>query len=163
MTFKTIAAAVALNLLASPLWAHGFEAGALKIDHPMAFETAPMAMTGGGFMTITNTGDHADRLIAVRADFPKVEIHQTVEKDGVAQMLPVEAIDLAPGATVTLKPGGYHVMFMGLGGRQLKAGDKVPATLVFEHAGEVDVVFAVEKRPEGLHMQHGGHTAAPSN
>lgn len=161
MKFNTIA--VALSLLAAPLWAHGFEAGALKIDHPMAFETAPMAMTGGGFMTITNTGSEADRLIAVRADFPKVEIHQTIEKDGVARMLPVAAIDLAPGATVTLAPGGYHVMFMGLGDRQLKAGDAVPATLIFERAGAVDVVFSVEKRPEGMHMQHGGHTAAPAN
>lgn len=163
MKFTTLAAAAAIGLLASPLWAREFEVGALSVDHPMAFETAPMAMTGGGFMTITNKGAEADRLIAVRADFPKVEIHETVVTDGVNQMLPVKAIEIAPGATVTLQPGGYHVMFMGLQGRQLKEGDTVPATLVFERAGELPIIFNVEKRPAGMgvKMQHGGH--APSN
>lgn len=163
MKFKTFAAAAAFSLLSAALMAQEFTAGDLIVDHPMAFETAPMAMAGGGFMTITNTGTVADRLIAVRADFPKVEIHETVEQDGVAKMLPVAAIDLAPGATVSLQPGGYHVMFMGLDGRQLKDGDEVPATLVFENAGDLPIVFMVEKRPEGMQMQGGDHSMAPSN
>ena len=163
MKFNVIAAAAAFCLMSSNVMAHEFKAGDLTVDHPMAFETAPMAMTGGGFMSITNTGDELDRLIAVRADFPKVEIHQTVEKDGVAQMLPVEAIEIAPGQTVTLQPGGFHVMFMGLDGRQLTEGEEVPATLVFEKAGDLAVVFKVEKRPEGMTMKHGDHNAAPSN
>lgn len=94
---------------------------------------------------------------------PKVEIHQTVESDGVAQMLPVEAIEIAPGQTVTLQPGGFHVMFMGLDGRQLQEGEEVPATLVFEKAGELAVVFKVEKRSDGTTMKHGDYNAAPSN
>ncbi|MFN3847319.1 MAG: copper chaperone PCu(A)C [Paracoccaceae bacterium] len=163
MNLKTLAAAAALSFISTALLAHDFKIGDLTVDHPMAFETAPSAMAGGGFMTITNTGTEADRLIAVRADFPKVEIHQTVVTDGVGQMLPVEAIDIAPGATVTLQPGSYHVMFMGLQGRQLKEGEEVPATLVFERAGELPVVFSVEKRPMGGNMQHGGHSMAPSN
>lgn len=156
MKLKTLATAVAFGLLSVPTWAHEYKAGGLVVDHPMAFETAPMAMAGGGFMTITNAGPEADRLIAVRADFPKVELHETVEKDGVSRMLPVAAIEIPAGGSAVLKPGGYHVMFIGLDGRQLKAGEKVPATLVFEKAGELPIVFNVEKRGPDMHMQHGG-------
>ena len=133
--------------------ADDFKVGDLEIDHPLAFETPPMAMTGGGFMTITNTGDSADRLIAVRADFPRVEVHETVVTDGVGKMLPVDGIDIPAGDTVTLQPGGYHVMFIGLDGQQFVEGEKIPATLVFEQAGEVAVEFAVEKRPSGTGMK----------
>lgn len=165
MTFKTLAAAAALSLLSTALWAHEFKVGNLEIVHPMAFETAPMAMTGVGFMTIINSGTEADRLIAVRADFPKVGIHESVVTDGVNRMLPVEAIELAPGETVSLEPGGRHVMFMGLNGRQFKEGEEFPATLVFERAGELPVTFKIGKPSEGMDMkmQHGDHTTAPSN
>ncbi|MCX7889166.1 MAG: copper chaperone PCu(A)C [Rhodobacteraceae bacterium] len=154
---RILGAAAMLALAALPAGAHEFTAGGLTIGHPYAFETAPTAMAGGGFMTITNEGAEADRLLAVRADFPKVEIHETVEKDGVASMQPVEAIDIPAGATVELKPGGYHVMFVGLEGRPLVAGTMIPATLVFEKAGEVAIEFAVQKRGEGDmgHMMEG--------
>ncbi len=157
--------AAAAGLLSTPLYAHDYTVGDLTIHHPVVFETAPMAMTGGGFMTITNSGTAADRLIGVEADFPRVEIHQTVVTDGIGRMLPVGAIDIAPGTSVTLQPGGYHVMFIGLEGRQLKDGDDVPATLLFETAGRLAVVFKVEKRPEGtgMTMQHGSDAGTHSH
>jgi len=140
------AAALSAALAALPASAHEFTAGDLTIGHPYAFATAPGALAGGGFMTITNAGDSPDRLTGIRAGFPKVGLHQTVEKDGVASMEPVEAIEIPAGATVDLRPGGYHVMFMGLEGAPLVAGTMVPATLVFEKAGEVPIEFAVEPR-----------------
>lgn len=139
--FKKLAFAAAVAVCSTQLWAHGFTVGDLEIGHPYAFETPPMAMAGGGFMTITNNGDTPDRLIDVRADFLKVEVHETVVTDGVAQMLPVEGIEVPPGETVTLQPGGYHVMFVGLEGRQLIEGESFTGTLVFEQAGEVEVEF----------------------
>lgn len=162
---KLICAAIlGLCTLTAPLWAHDYTVGDLQIIHPRAFETPPTAMTGGGFLTIVNDGDAPERLIEVRADFPKVELHQTVMKDGVGRMLPVEGLDVPPGGTVVLEPGGYHIMFMGLQGRQLKAGEDIPGTLVFERAGEVPVTFRVEKRPEGtgMKMQHDGHDTGAS-
>lgn len=153
---RTLALAAALVVASAPLAAHDFSIGDLQISHPYAFETPPMALAGGGFLTITNTGDTADRLVAVRADFPKVEIHETVVTDGVGKMLPVDGIDIAPGQEVTLRPGGYHVMFMGLDD-QLVEGETVPATLVFERAGEVAVEFTIEKRPAGEAMRGHGH------
>lgn len=151
--FRQFALATAFAVSTTPLWAHEFTLGDLEIIHPYAFETAPMAMSAGGFLTISNNGDTADRLIAVRADFPKVQVHETVVTDGVNQMLPVDGIDIPAGEAVALEPGGYHVMFMGLDGRQLMEGEEFPATLVFEKAGEIAVDFAVEKRSSNSDMK----------
>ncbi|MEM7440644.1 MAG: copper chaperone PCu(A)C [Pseudomonadota bacterium] len=139
-------------LATSPALAHEYKVGDLTIDHPISFETPKNARAGGGYMMITNAGDAADKLVEVRADFPQVMIHlSTVDDQGVARMEHVMALDIPAGETVELKPGGYHVMFMGLNGDPLEEGETIPATLVFEKAGEIEVVFKVEKRKHGSH------------
>jgi len=153
--------AAALCALATTLSAHEYKVGDIVVDHPMAFETAKTAQTGGGFMTITNNGRTADRLVAVTAAFPRVEIH-TTEMDGdIARMMQLEdGITLQPGETVTLMPGGLHIMFMGLGGDPFEVGEEIPATLMFENAGALEIEFNVEERKMGDHgtMDHSGHT-----
>jgi copper(I)-binding protein len=149
--------------LALPLaaFAHGFTIGALEIGHPYSVETAPGVRTGAGYLSVTNTGPSPDRLLAVKADFPKVEIHETAtDAAGVARMGPVAGVEIAPGATVELAPRGVHVMFMGLPA-PLAAGARFPATLVFEHAGEVAVEFVVETRKAGDEPAH--EHPAPAN
>ena len=143
--FKT-ALATGLMIAATSAVAQDFTLGDLTVDHPMAFETAATAKTGGGYLTITNTGAEPDRLMGVRADFPQVMIHQTEDKDGIATMSHVEAIDIPAGETVALEPGGYHVMFMGLDGDPFEVGESIPATLIFEKAGELEIVFTVQER-----------------
>ncbi len=159
MTRFSLAAAAAITLATSAT-AHEYKIGDLVVDHPMAFETAKTAQTAGGFMTISNTGDTADRLVAVEADFPRVEIH-TTEMDGdIARMMRLEdGIELPAGGEVMLKPGGFHVMFMGLRGDPFEVGEEVPATLVFENAGSLEVTFKVEERTMGAHsgMDHSAH------
>ncbi len=134
----------------------------LTVIHPMAFETAKTARAGAGYMAISNDGDHDDRLIAVRADFPRVMIHNTEEDDGIARMVHIDAVDLPAGETVMLEPGGMHVMFMGLNGDPFEVGEEIPATLIFEKAGALDIVFKVEKRlatgQEENHSGHGDHS-----
>lgn len=139
--------ALALALLALPAAAHEVTTGSLVIDHPYALETAATALSGAGYMTITNRGAEPDRLLAVRAAFPRV-ILQAVAPDaqGMPRMIPVEAIVLPPGETVTLAPGGPHVLFLGLDGDPFEEGERIPATLVFERAGEIAVEFWVEAR-----------------
>jgi len=139
-------AALTFALTATMATAHEYKIGDLTIDHPFSFETAATAMSGAGYVTITNTGAEPDRLIAVEADFPRVMIHTTTMADGVASMSHVDAIDLPPGETITLAPGGFHVMFMGLNGDPFEEGEAVPATLVFEKAGSLEVNFNVEVR-----------------
>ena len=138
-----------LAALADGSAAHEFTAGQLVIEHPYALETPATARTGAGYMSIVNHGDRPDRLIAVRADFPSVTLHVTeVDASGVARMRALDAVEIPADGAVTLEPKGAHVMFMGLTG-PLVAGDRIAATLVFETAGEVPVVFNVEPRKAG--------------
>jgi copper(I)-binding protein len=154
-------AALAVILCAGAAQAHEYTVGSLSIDHPMTFETAPSVNVAGGYMAISNTGAQADKLIAVRvATIPRVELHLSeTDGNGVARMIKQDSIEVPAGETVMLKPGGLHVMFMGLNGDPFELGEEVPATLVFENAGEVEVVFNVEERSANDHsgMDHSGH------
>ncbi len=159
MKTQTLALLGALALGATTAIADEYKVGDLVITHPMAFETAQTAQTGGGFLTITNTGATADMLVGVTADFPRVEIHTTEMNGDVARMMRVEAIEIPAGETVALQPGGFHVMFMGLGGDPFEVGEEIPATLMFENAGALEIRFQVEERTMGDHgtMNHAGN------
>lgn len=144
-------------LVSSPLSAADYTLGDLTVSDPYSYATAPNAMVGAGYFTITNAGSADDRLIAVRADYDKVELHNVIVDDkGVAKMIEQEGgIAVPAGATVELKRGGLHTMFIGLRGDQFEVGEMIPATLVFETAGEVDVEFMVQERTGGAMMHHG--------
>lgn len=152
---KTILATVLALTLPTFAAAHDYTFGDLEIIHPRAFETAATAKAGGGYVTIANNGDTDDTLIGVKADFPKVQIHESYEEDGVHKMQHVESIAVPAGDIVELAPGGYHVMFMGLS-EPFTVGQDVPVTLVFEKAGEVEVMFMIEAR--GDDAGHGSHS-----
>lgn len=125
--------------------AHDYRLGSLEIVHPWARATAPTAKAGGGYLKVTNKGTAADRLIEVRsAAALRIELHETRMEGSIMRMREIEkGIEIAPGATVELKPGGYHVMFLDLKA-PFEKGAKVPATLVFEKAGTIAVEFRIE-------------------
>ena len=128
------------------------------IAQPWSRATPPTAQAAGGFLAITNKGTTADRLIAVRsAVSDKAEIHEMKMDGNVMRMRELEkGIEIPPGGTVELKPGGFHLMFMGLKAPFAK-DTKVPITLVFEKAGSVDVELAVQAMgaaAPGQKMQH---------
>ena len=119
-------------------------AGDIAIDHPWSRATPAGAQVGAGYVTIKNTGAAPDRLLAATSDAAgKVEIHEMSMADGVMKMRAVKGLDVAPGASVELKPGGYHIMFVELK-QPLKAGDTIKGALQFEKAGTVPVEFKVE-------------------
>jgi copper(I)-binding protein len=144
--FRPLIGAAAVFLMAGLATAEEYSLGDLKILTPRSFETADTARAAGGFMLIENAGDTDDRLIRVEADFARVELHTHQMTDGVARMMEIGVIDVPAGGTAVLEPGGLHVMFMGLGGEGFDAGDRFTATLVFENAGRVDVMFDVVAR-----------------
>jgi copper(I)-binding protein len=110
MRLRLTIAALAAAGLASAAAAHEYKLGDLTIGHPYAIETAATAKTGAGYLSITNAGSAPDRLLAVEAGFPRVELHATeVDAAGVARMAPVEGLEIGPGETVTLAPQGTHV------------------------------------------------------
>jgi copper(I)-binding protein len=124
---------------------HATKVGDLEIIHPWSRATPGGAKVAGGYLDMANRGGKADRLISATAEVAgKVEIHESTMKDGVMGMRHLmNGIELAPGATVALKPGSYHLMLMNLK-RPLKQGETFTGTLTFRDAGTVDIVFSVE-------------------
>ncbi|MBM3558545.1 MAG: copper chaperone PCu(A)C [Alphaproteobacteria bacterium] len=152
-----VAAVAALSIAALPALTHEAKKGDLRIGHPWSRATAPSAPNGGAYLTVENKGTTADRLLAVRGDVAgKIELHTHTMKDGVMQMRPVEAIDVPAGGKVELKPGGLHVMLLGLKAPLVK-GEHFPLTLVFERAGEVPVEVVVDTAGVAAPSTQHGH------
>ena len=94
--------------------------------------TVPQQMATGMFATITST--HTAKLVSASSPAASdVQIHEMLMSGDVMKMREVASIDLPAGKAVELKPGGYHIMLMGLK-QMLKAGDMVAVTLVVEGA-----------------------------
>ena len=155
---KSVLLAAILAVAATAASAHEYKAGSLQIQHPWSRATPKGATVAGGYMKITNTGKTPDRLIGgSTAAAPKFEIHEMSMEGGVMKMrmLP-KGIEIKPGQTVELKPGGYHLMFVGITA-PLEQGKPVKGTLEFEKAGKIEVEYAVEAiggAPKGGHHGH---------
>ena len=150
MFIRLLSLTAAASVLASSAWAADYRLGSLEIEQPWTRATPPTAKAGGGFVTITNKGTTADRLVAARSTASdKVELHEMKMDGSVMRMRELEkGVEIPAGATVMLKPGGYHIMFMELKAPFAKDA-KVPVTLVFEKAGSIDVPFTVEAMGAG--------------
>ncbi len=131
---------------------------AVTVENPWARATTPSAKAGGIFLTLHGSAA-ADRLVSAATPVAGMaEIHRTVEQDGVMKMLPIDGIDVAPGATVEFKPGGLHIMLMGLK-QQLKPGDTFPVTLTFAKAPPITATVTVGAAGAagpamGMHQMH---------
>lgn len=133
-----------LLLAAAPAAAQDYKLGALEIGHPWARATPPTAPTGGGYLSVKNTGTEPDRLVSVSSPAAGVvQVHEMKMEGNVMRMREIDGpLEIKPGETVTLAPGGMHLMMMGLKA-PLKQGEKVPLSLVFEKAGKIDVELVV--------------------
>ena len=142
MTLALLALAI---IYARPALAQQVKIGDLVLDHAWARATPGGAKVGGGYLIIENKGAIPDKLIGGSSPAAaKVEVHEMATNNGVMTMRPVEnGLSIPAGQSVTLAPGGYHLMLMDLKG-PLKKGDRVPVTLAFEKAGEVKVTLDIE-------------------
>lgn len=150
-------ALLAALLLAAPAFA---QAQGVTVDHPWARATTPSAKAGGLFLTLKG-GAEPDRLLGASTPVAEVsELHRTVQENGVMKMLPVDALPVEAGKPVELKPGGLHIMLMGLK-RQLKQGETFPVTLRFEKSPPVTATVTIAgPGAAGPAMDmHGGHGA----
>lgn len=118
----------ALIALSASAWAQG--TAGVEIKDPWVRATVAQQKASGAFMQLTAKTD--SKLVEVKSPAAGVvEIHEMSMVDNVMKMRQVPGVVLPAGKTVELKPGGYHVMLMDLKG-QVKEGDVVPFTLVFE-------------------------------
>jgi copper(I)-binding protein len=150
-----VSGALALFLLTSPLSAIAHDTGThtatradgpvvtlgdLQISGAFARATLPNAPVGAGYVTIVNTGTSDDRLVSASSPIAGVtQLHEMKMVNDIMQMneLP-NGIVIPAGQTVTLEPGGLHIMLMNLNG-PLKEGETFALTLTFEKAGTVEV------------------------
>lgn len=118
--------------------------GDIEISGGFSRATLPNAPTGGGFLTITNRGGSDDRLVAASADFAaEAQLHEMAMENDVMKMRQLaDGIPVPAGATVTLAPGGLHLMFFQLK-HPLVEGETVTVTLTFEKAGTVAVPLTI--------------------
>src|SRR6516165_4978394 len=121
-----------------------YDLGSIHISQPWSRATPKGAASGAGYMTLTNNGTTPDRVSCVSDDASaQCQIHSMTMEGGVMKMRPVEGgLEIKPGESVMLKPGGNHMMFLSLK-RPLEQGGTVKATLKFEHAGTIDVEYPV--------------------
>ncbi|MDE2488803.1 MAG: copper chaperone PCu(A)C [Alphaproteobacteria bacterium] len=141
---------VAIALTAGAAHAASFRSGPLEVTQPWS-RPAVMGFSGVGYMRVSNHGREAETLIGVESPIAShVEMHRSMMKDGVMSMAPAPRVAIPPGGSVTFAPGGYHLMFMDLK-RNLKPGDRAPATLIFSDHRRISVSFEVTsgEAPEG--------------
>lgn len=125
-------------------------AAQIEVENAWTRATAPNAKTGAAYMVLKNNGSTDDKLIGAESDVAKkTQIHTAEMKDGMMNMHRVEFILVPGGGSAELKPGGYHVMMMGLK-QPLKEGREVHITLKFENAGEIKVTAPVKKAGKNM-------------
>ena len=161
MIRTVFSAALAATLaLSAPAFAHdgATHLGPINISQPFSRATLPNAPVGGGFMTIENSGAEADRLVSVTSPAsPDVQIHEMAMQGDVMKMRKLsDGLPIAAGETVTLAPGGLHLMFMGITQRFVE-GQTVPVTLTFEKAGTVELELPVLGAAADAPADHAGH------
>jgi copper(I)-binding protein len=143
LTRRALGALILALLASAALAHHDVTVGDLAIGHPWT-RAAGANTNGAGFMTLKNNDSAPDRLISAASPAARVvELHTHIREGDVMRMRPVADIPVPPGQTVHLRPGGLHVMLIGLT-EPLRQGASVPLTLRFERAGEVQVTLSVE-------------------
>jgi periplasmic copper chaperone A len=127
---------------------HGVNVGNLEITNAWVRAAPPNARNGGGYLTITNHGMVGDKLLSATSNVsPKTELHTHINDNGVMRMRQVPHVVVPMRGQAVFKPGGLHIMFMGLK-TPLKVGGTVMLKLRFEKAGEVMVHAPIKKGPD---------------
>jgi periplasmic copper chaperone A len=148
----------AFLLAVAPAQAQDIIKGDLVISSAWSRATPAGAAVAGGYLTISNKGTAAERLVSFTTDLAaQPEVHEMTNEGGVMKMRPLaKGLVIPAGATVKLEPGGYHLMLLQLK-KPLTAGQRFKATLVFEKAGPVEVEFEVRAMGAGEKKAKGHH------
>lgn len=141
-----VAAAASLLFFARiPAVAQDHQPQSLTIEHPWSLPSRGGMGTGIAFVKLVNSGKTEEKLLKVSSPWAdQVTLHENIREGDINRMREVEAIIIPPGQSVEFKPGGMHLMLMGMN-HKLNAGDMLPLTLSFAHAGEVKVEAKVSE------------------
>jgi hypothetical protein len=150
MSSKLVVLAAALMVAAGA----AAQEAAVEVSDAWARATPGKAKNGAIYLTLTSPVP--DRLTALSTPVAaKAELHMMTMTAGVMSMRPLGGIDLPAGQTITLKPGGAHIMLVGLT-EPLRPGQSFPLTLYFDKSGATEVAVAVEKAGAAGPESHAG-------
>lgn len=117
----------------------------ITVEQSWARASAPGSKTAAAYMTVINNSGVADRLVGASTPVAnRAQFHIENDDNGVMRMREVSAIDIEPGARFSFKPGGTHVMLVGVK-EPLREGETLPLTLDFEKAGKIQVNIPIGK------------------
>jgi len=147
MRLASLLTAATLALLASAPLAQAQQPAPATMEVAEAWSraTPAAAPVGVGYLALTNRGAQTDRLIGGSTEIAaRIEVHEMRMDNGVMKMRELPGgLEVKPGATLELKPGGYHLMLVGLK-RGLKEGERFKAQLDFAGGGKAEVEFVVQ-------------------
>lgn len=139
---------MALLLAAMPAWAQ------VSVEQSWSRATPPGSKIGVGFMQLRNAGAAVERVVGASSPVAeRVEMHVTSREGEVMKMRQVQFFEIPAGGAFELKPGGAHLMLVGLK-RSLRQGEHVPLTLSLEKGGELNVDLKVQEMG-ARHPAHG--------
>jgi periplasmic copper chaperone A len=142
--------ALGLLLAATSAWSQ------VEIEQPWIRASAPGQKIAAGYMTVRNKAAQPDRLVGASSPMAaKVETHVNVRDGDILRMRQVKGYEIPAKGAFELKPGGAHFMLVDIK-RPFKEGEKIPAVLKFEKAGDVKVEFQVVALG-GAASGHAGH------
>lgn len=127
----------------------------VTVDEPWVRTTVPQQTSTGAFMRLTAQSD--SKLVSAATPVAEhVELHQMTMENDIMKMRQIPELTLAAGEPVALRPGGYHIMLIGLK-KQISAQDQIPITLTFEdkagHRTQMEIQ-ATARSPQGGHSKH---------
>ena len=144
MRLLPIAGMIIAYCIAANAMATEYKAGLITINAPWSRATPKSALMGIGYLAIRNNGTTPDRIIGGSVDVAdRFELHVTIIENGIARMRELSEIEIKSGETIEFKPGGSHAMFVDLR-HPLSKGEHIKGTLIFEHAGTVQIEYSVE-------------------
>lgn len=147
-----VAAALLASAATLPAWAAN-----VSVTDAWARATMPGQKVSGAYMQLQSDADA--RLVSASSPaVPRVEVHEMKMDGDVMRMREVKSIELPKGKTVSLEPGGYHIMLMNLT-KPIAAGEVIPLTLVVESGGKRQTVEvkAEARAPGSGAMPHHAH------
>lgn len=149
--------AVAWTTMALGLWMGGaFAEPGLTVRGAWIPEAPPAAKVQAAYMDLINEGPRPVVVVGAESpDFARIEMHRTVETQGVVRMAAQPRLRVEPGATLVLAPGGLHLMLIEPK-RRLVAGDRVEIGLRVEDAASITLTAEVRRdaAPAAAHEHH---------
>jgi len=128
----------------SPIAYAATTAESIMVDNVVARATPPGQKQSAIYLTLYNTSDKWHQLVNVTSpEAAQIQLHTTVEKEGVYSMKRLETIDLPPKKAVKLVPGATHIMVIGLS-NPLREGDNIPITLIFEDGSHLQLLANIK-------------------